>query len=634
MKNPRLRPIGDLLEENFFIPRYQRGYRWGKQEVTDLLNDLLQYTQNSKLGKEHVSVGEFYCLQPIVVKKKNWKRTGKEDLEGWELIDGQQRLTTLYIILVYLEEVRQFYDNSKQLYTIDFETREECIEFFNEREFKKQINDSNVDFFHISKSYEIIEDWFKDKLTERLDMLKTILGETKNASIIWYEANIEEDFESGEKSSIELFTRLNEGKIPLTDAELIKALLLQADLYKTDKKELIEQRLFEIASEWDEIEANLQNDKFWFFINETNYQPTTRIEFIFKILAEKWNNLEDEKLINYSSENDKPKNFDYLVFDRYLSLLRETKKDSHPNKEFTISPVNEIWDEIKSLFSKIEEWYNDHTLYHYIGYLFAVPKVNKSTLLNDLINLKKSKPEFLKHVKFLIKEQVEIKAKHKDSDELKGLNAITYGEDNESLLKILLLFNVETLVRYKTENARFPFHLFKEEKISSLEHIHPQNPEKIDTNFERSVTWLKSHNKTLKNLEVEDLKTNEEIKILIERTENQIIYFNKEEFKILYADLIDRYTAIVGFNENEIDTLYNLALVDRDTNSSLNNSFFDVKREILKDDKLEKYVPINTQRAFSKYYSTNPHEMIFWSEHDRKMYYNQIEKVYSSFINL
>ena len=40
MENPRIRPISDLLKENFYVPRYQRGYRWGKQEVTELLDDM------------------------------------------------------------------------------------------------------------------------------------------------------------------------------------------------------------------------------------------------------------------------------------------------------------------------------------------------------------------------------------------------------------------------------------------------------------------------------------------------------------------------------------------------------------------------------------------------------------------
>ena len=85
--------------------------------------------------------------------------------------------------------------------------------------------------------------------------------------------------------------------------------------------------------------------------------------------------------------------------------------------------------------------------------------------------------------------------------------------------------------------------------------------------------------------------------------------------------------------EKEKHTLYNLALVDKDTNSSLNNSFFDIKRDILKTNANSRYIPICTQRVFSKYYSESPTEMIFWSENDRESYFNAINQTYKSYID-
>ena len=73
--------VGNIAGE-FNIPSYQRGYRWGVDEVTRLLDDI--YSNGSKP----------YCLQPVVVQKKNDK---------YELIDGQQRLTTLFILLQYIK---------------------------------------------------------------------------------------------------------------------------------------------------------------------------------------------------------------------------------------------------------------------------------------------------------------------------------------------------------------------------------------------------------------------------------------------------------------------------------------------------------------------------------------------------
>lgn len=77
--------IGELLENKFFIPSYQRGYRWTERQVEDLLNDVWDFI--TKTGKKD---NEWYCLQPVVVKKTN---------NHYEVLDGQQRLTTIFLIL-------------------------------------------------------------------------------------------------------------------------------------------------------------------------------------------------------------------------------------------------------------------------------------------------------------------------------------------------------------------------------------------------------------------------------------------------------------------------------------------------------------------------------------------------------
>ena len=87
----RLRNINDLLKERFYIPSYQRGYRWDKAQIEDLLEDIWEFSRIG--GKQE---GEFYCLQPIIVKNESNK---------YLLIDGQQRLTTIYILLSYFDDI-------------------------------------------------------------------------------------------------------------------------------------------------------------------------------------------------------------------------------------------------------------------------------------------------------------------------------------------------------------------------------------------------------------------------------------------------------------------------------------------------------------------------------------------------
>ena len=87
----RLRPVADLLHERFFVPEYQRGYRWTPRQVRALLDDLDAFRRSVR------TADGYYCLQPIVVRER-------ED-GSWEVVDGQQRLTTLRLIFVYLADV-------------------------------------------------------------------------------------------------------------------------------------------------------------------------------------------------------------------------------------------------------------------------------------------------------------------------------------------------------------------------------------------------------------------------------------------------------------------------------------------------------------------------------------------------
>ena len=129
-----LKPINDLLDKEFYIPAYQRGYRWTKRQVTDLLEDIKEFQQqveNSTNAKD-----KFYCLQPIVVKEHGDK---------WEIVDGQQRLTTIHIILTCLKEILPLVGKSR--YQISYETRTDSSDFL--ANINEDQAEDNIDFFHI-----------------------------------------------------------------------------------------------------------------------------------------------------------------------------------------------------------------------------------------------------------------------------------------------------------------------------------------------------------------------------------------------------------------------------------------------------------------------------------------------------
>ena len=107
-KNIELKSVNELLGMKFHIPSYQRGYRWTDLQIENLLNDILEFSKGAD--------GDFYCLQPLVVKERKKDLLAEikqansiEDVETllkgeWIVIDGQQRLTTIYLILKALED--------------------------------------------------------------------------------------------------------------------------------------------------------------------------------------------------------------------------------------------------------------------------------------------------------------------------------------------------------------------------------------------------------------------------------------------------------------------------------------------------------------------------------------------------
>src|SRR3990172_5096589 len=104
----------------FYIPAYQRGYRWLSLQVTQLLEDIREFSQRRNPQPE-----EFYCLQPLVIKVRS---SGE-----FEVVDGQQRLTTLLLILRHFNE-RLTEKYRQMLFALAYETRPSLDEFLRDPE--------------------------------------------------------------------------------------------------------------------------------------------------------------------------------------------------------------------------------------------------------------------------------------------------------------------------------------------------------------------------------------------------------------------------------------------------------------------------------------------------------------------
>lgn len=561
-----LRLVGNISGD-FFIADYQRGYRW-KEEVEMLLNDISE-----------VEEGKNYCLQPIVVKKVGDK---------YELIDGQQRLTTLYLI----QRFTKIYRPKIQVkYTISYQTRENSKSYLENLDFYAINNDSpnNIDEYFINSAAQIIKSWFEkfndnsqQKYSSDDDAANDIQTKLNNkVHVIWYEVDPSEN-------STQLFTRLNIGKIPLTNAELVKALFLSRNNGIDDQKQL------EIATQWDIIEKELRNDNFWYFItNEKTENYATRIEMIFNLMANKL--LSDkEKLRTFFYFNEK--------------IKREKDKSN-------------VWLEILRYYQKLKEWYENFEVYHKVGYLIATQTITLQELLKESAD--KTKTVFQQSLDEKIAQSINFS---KDYSEL------SYGSDDDQIEKILLLFNVETIRQKKDEFMRFPFERHKKEKWS-LEHIHAQHSEGLNKK-EAIKEWIENHKLSLESLNKENMKDLlSRCDDLIEKIDNPN---DKSNIRDLFTPIFNEIIAKLSENGNieEIHTLDNMALLSVNNNSTLNNSTFDVKRnKIISMDKTIEYIPVCTRRVFLKYYTvSDKNQLHFWGEADRKAYIQNMNDVLKTYL--
>jgi len=548
--NISIKTINDLLKSNFFIPSYQRGYRWTEQQVTDLLNDINEFSP-----KEIPNTNEktWYCLQPIVVKQK--------DENEWNVIDGQQRLTTTFLILHYLNQ-GYIANRQKKLFGLKYETRENSADYLQKELNGETINDTNIDYYFISSAYKTVCDWFKSK-GEQFDVNTFESKFNFSTKVIWYETSTNDD-------SIDIFTRINSGKIPLTNAELIKALFLNSSNFAKADSEKLRLKQLEIASEWDRIEYALQDDSFWYFINKNENNLATRIEFIFNLMS------------------DKPSDDKYSTF-HYFNEKFKTKSEKE---------INDNWQEIKKYFQTIEEWYNDRELYHKIGYLIAV-----GTDIKLIIQQKdnKRKTEFRN---WLENQITKVIVNNKAIDELE------YGEDNPQLIKILLLHNVIATLNSEDISLKFPFDKYKDKKNGgwSLEHIHAQNSDDI-TEIDDFEEWLKVI----------------DIDILTGEIKAEINNFNNDKQKEKVSSLVEKISSLFG--EPDIHSIENMALLSKNDNSKLNNGLFPVKRKrIIELEKNGAFIPIATKKVFQKYFDGCTKQLSKWEEKDRNSYLNDIKE--------
>lgn len=637
-----LKSVKDLLGMSFYIPNYQRGYRWEQTQVIDLLEDILAF---SKTRKEE---GEIYCIQPLVVSQKDEedilekckKALSLEDIRRylrgtWNVVDGQQRLTTIYLALCYLEIPNK--------YEIVYCTREGSSKFLlsfgneNTGAERERLNyEDNIDFFFMYHAYKAIESWFKNHIGEKDKFKETLLTDVK---FIWYHVASDQE--------IPVFKRLNIGKIPLTDSELIKALFLNRGNFSFGGKdvEYIQER---IASEWDQIEYRLQDDEFWSFINNIDYEKPTRIDYILDFICEK-NDLTDLGIDIEVKElcNDSHKTF------RYFFIAFNNPKLKNTEDKLKTQYVENIWKKIKYYFQVLEEWYHDYRLFHYVGYLTSISKPCKVSELIDLYNSSSNKEKFVEKIKWEIVKKLRTYSWLKNLETKDALKEYAFDQDGnaskQDCVCILLLHNIETVIQLNTKLVseskynlpnftKFPFHLYKKENWQ-VEHIRPYSGDDLQD---------KDKQKIFLSLAKEYLVNKDSLK-------SKIDDFLSEKGNFEFSSILEELnkTGEEQLPDDDKNKLWNFVLLDEATNKEYGNQIFPVKRAFVinkekgkkikytwKNGKIGKqeieeiaFVPPCTKNVFTKNYTDMPSSMVNWTNEDAEWYLKDILDTLEYYIN-
>jgi hypothetical protein len=563
----------------FIIPYLQRAYKWKEKQAKQMLEDFSEFLKQEKT---------YYCMQPLAVVKT-------ED-NKYELLDGQQRLTTLLILWRIL-----FEDNKENtFYPYIFEYERDSSEsntllnrysFITESDEIKKGEHRNIDEYYMSKVYGAIKQYFIDNSdNQKEDFKKLLKGEGKHILFLWYEVNEEEKHTT--------FANLNSGKIELTCSELIKAILLSDDNKESsDNNGLPDKSL--VAAQYAEMEEAFNDDRLWYMLqtDEPLYNGS-RMDLLFNMVLN----------ISQKTYEADPKSAFYEVY-------TEKKVD-----------LSKFWKDCRAYFVRIMDLYKNPYTYHYIGYLTYIEDNNK---IDDWVKAYKELG-----LKGCI-EQMKSKVRGSISG-LDDLEKITYSNTSKTTLrKIFILHNIQTiLIHYeaiKTANLglrfsyeQFPFELLYSQKWD-IEHIASLTDNPLTKQKDRE-DWIASAKADYPEIFAQRPELNNEIDLFEKDSKT-------EKFTHIYNEIVG--SAESNSPQNK-DGLGNLVLLDRHTNRSYHNSLYKRKRKIIlaasNIDNQNKeyqvtYIPRCTLNVFLKTYNTGLDVKLGeWTQDDYDKYLGDLKE--------
>ena len=268
-ENKSIRKIFGDTDAFYQMPIYQRPYSWDKERVEQLWYDILEAFKNNQEDK---TIDPNYFLGSVVVVKKS---------DGYEVVDGQQRLTTLTILFCVLRDL-----NVEVKKKVILSSIRDLVEEKERLKLTTHLNNQ------ASFEETIIKD-FIDYLFEQTTMIKIVC------------------FDEG--FAIKLFTVLNDRGLDLTPADIIKAYLLQ-NLDETKRPSFIEV--------WKRLENTIRHS------NES-LQGVFNLYLYYLISDNPKRSLQDELKIQFKNGNPQQIILDIEKFAENLIEIQTNKQDKY-----------------------------------------------------------------------------------------------------------------------------------------------------------------------------------------------------------------------------------------------------------------------------------------------------------------
>ena len=582
-----IKSVKSIFKMNYNIPEYQRGYKWGIEQVLKLLEDIdgFNIDENNK--------DKFYCLQNITIVKKN---------DYYDVIDGQQRLTTLFIILSYLQK----YDKGEEIQLknrLKYSIRKESEDFLYKYIFESDenyIEEKNAKYFY-NENFKPLEkfdsqDVFHFALA-KYTIIEFLKGKTDEEKIKFYEKLLENviiivnEVKSGKEENI--FRNLNSNKVPLAEQDFIRAIFITR-CKEDNKTEKISEKRLRIGYDIDNMNIWWSKSSVYNYFNRfgKNYKGDNSISLLYNLFFQCFEFKKDNK--EYKSL------FDYL--------------DNNNEK------VNDTLKDILRFHNTMVDWYKDYEIYHLLGFISTKQNniVNIWNKLEENISRDASRDAFIKELKNLIEKELVNNSNDNDKNTLESyLSSITninfnwYNRGKETI-KLLVLMDIIKILKNKEKNfVRLPSEYFSRYS-EDIEHIFSKTP-----NNETTIKEAKENIDNIIKLFEENKYTDNTDKL--NKFKNKIIEKEDTE-KLNDIGFIEEYKQLIS-SIPVINSIGNLVLLDLSINRSYKNSEYEIKRNQIVSlyESSNKYIRNHTWTIFTKsFYSNESKNLNNWTIEDIK----------------